>query len=187
MKSRKKSVKRKKVNQQVLRQTAPVHLSRYYLKKAFSKIKKVNVKKDKQRHPVIEDYGDNGYKCLNQCLMPSVKLLFPYFLKSVKFSTTGYYLQTIIRKSILNHDWMNTLHLLEILLEYKALNKRYLMYLFRVTFLLIFNLKINTTEIKEFLSVRLGKNDNKSQDKCLESIHTLEKLIEKKRKRKNAN
>lgn len=153
---------------------SPVKVSLFYFDKVLNKIRKNNkTKTKKQQHPLVEDYGFAGNTSLSLCLQSSLNEIIRDTSPKPNYCHTGSYLLNKIHKAILHHNWTHCLDLLKELLTYSGLNSRYLMYIFRVIFILLFNLRVSPDQLDLFLSVALGMKDEKLKSNFLKSLFEL--------------
>lgn len=157
---------------------SPVKVSLFYFDKVLNKLRRKNkTGTKKQQHPLVEDYGFAGNSSLTLCLQSSLNEIIRDTSPKPNYCHTGMYLLNRIHKAILNHNWPHCLDLLQELLTYSGLNGRYMMYIFRVIFILLFNLRVSPDQLDSFLSVALGIKDEKLKSNFLKSLFELpEKL-----------
>lgn len=153
----------------------PIKISRYYYNKAVEKIHNHGVKQ-KRKHPMIQRYGTGGVRTLNYCHSSAMKAMNRKLVQPVVYNPTWPLLVKMLRKALLAHNWSYCLRLFEAYLKYGALSGRHLLYLFRLTFLLLFNLKVSNERLSNFLTVTMSIRGPKNQSNFLWSLIELKKF-----------
>lgn len=148
------------------KQKSPIEITKSNLKRIIDEIKEED--NSKPKHKLIEQYGSGAESALSMCVAPSLELL--------TFNPSSLSVQSVpilldqLRKSLLNHDWNFSSHLLQILIHSKLINKRLLIYVIRTSLIILLNNCEHPEILEEFLTLTLGLSDETKIEEFLSSI-----------------
>lgn len=154
----------------------PVRIKKRYYDKAVLKIRNYD-SKVKRKQPLIERSGElEGRRAVHSCQLNSINALNHDLVQTISYTPTWSLLVKMLRKALLAHNWSYCLRLQHALLQHGSLRRQHLLYLIRLTFILMFNLNVSSERLNNFLTITLAIRSRESREAFLWSLIELKKF-----------